>query len=100
MKVASRSKATRETPATETVSQALDLLEPFLSHGSALDLAELAAILKVDRETVQRLLATLEARAYIQRSGEARNYSLGVRLFELGSNFRNQLESGERLFLN
>jgi hypothetical protein len=50
VKVASRSKDTRETPATETVSQALDLLEAFLSHGSALDLAELAAILKVDRE--------------------------------------------------
>lgn len=91
MKVAS-SKATKKTPATETVSQALDLLEAFLSHGSALDLGELTAILKLDRETVQRLLATLEDRAYVQRLGEARSYSLGVRLFELGSHFRNQLD--------
>jgi DNA-binding MarR family transcriptional regulator len=66
VKVASRRKATKETPATETVSQALDLLEAFLSRGPAPDSAELAGILKVDRETVQRLLATLEARAYIQ----------------------------------
>ena len=88
----SKRKATKEATGSETISQALDLLEVFLSHGSALDSVELAAITKIDRETIQGLLAILEARAYLQRLGEARNYSLGVRLFELGSHFRNQLD--------
>lgn len=88
----SKRKAAREATGSETISQALDLLEVFLSHGSALDSVELAAITKIDRETIQGLLAILEARAYVQRLGEAHNYSLGVRLFELGSRFRNQLD--------
>jgi IclR family transcriptional regulator, KDG regulon repressor len=87
VKVASRSK-TREVA---TVEMALDLFEAFLSHRSTLNLTELSTILKVDRETTASLVATLEARAYL-RVEEARSYSLGVRLFELGSRFRNQLD--------
>lgn len=76
----------------QSVSRALDLLEIFLAHGPEIGLSDLAALLKMNKATAHRLLATLEPRGYVQRSGGSRKYGLGVRLFELGAQFQNQLD--------
>jgi DNA-binding IclR family transcriptional regulator len=80
-----------ELPA-QSLSRALDLLEAFLAQGSELTLTQLAAEARLNRTTAHRLLATLERRGYLQRSVNSRKYSLGVRVFELGALFHNQLD--------
>lgn len=75
-----------------SVGRALDLLEVFLSQGSELSLAQIAAHAGINRATARRLLSTLEARAYLRRNPDTRKYSLGVRVFDLGARFHNQLD--------
>jgi len=64
----------------EAVARALDVLEAF--HGSErLTLAEVSQRVGLNKSRVLRLLHTLVARGYIERSPEG-NYSLGLRLCE------------------
>src|SRR6266481_4748618 len=76
----------------QSVSRALDLLEVFLANGPEIGLSELAGLVKMNKATTHRLLATLEPRGYVQRSVGSRKYGLGVRLFELGAQFQNQMD--------
>jgi DNA-binding IclR family transcriptional regulator len=85
-------RATPSGASLQSVSRALDLLEAFIAEGPEIGLSDLSALLKMNKATVHRLLATLEPRGYIQRSRVSRKYGLGVRLFELGAQFQNQLD--------
>jgi len=84
-----KDRASEKSPEA-TLPQALDLLESFLEHPT-LNPREIAAIAGVPKGAAQNLLATLEARSYVQKL-DARKYSLGIKLFELGAHFRNQLD--------
>jgi DNA-binding IclR family transcriptional regulator len=75
-----------------SLSRALDVLETFLMHGPEIGVTRLASLLNMNKAALQRLLSTLEARGYVQRSASTHKYSLGVRLFELGAHFQNQLD--------
>jgi DNA-binding IclR family transcriptional regulator len=77
---------------SQSLGRALDLLEAFLSSPSDMGLAQLASAARLNRATAHRLLTTLEARGYVQRHEETRKYSLGVRVFDLGARFNNQLD--------
>jgi DNA-binding IclR family transcriptional regulator len=55
-------------------------------------LTRIASLLSLDKATAYRLLSTLEDRGYVERSPDSRNYRLGLRAFELGSYYQNQLE--------
>jgi len=77
--------------AVQCVTRALDLLEAFLQNGPEIGLTNIARQLNLDKATAYRLLSTLEGRGYIERSSENRNYRLGLRAFELGVYFQNQL---------
>ncbi|MDD5371010.1 MAG: IclR family transcriptional regulator [Anaerolineaceae bacterium] len=88
----SSSKATIPQGAVQSVSRALDLLEVFLQHGPEIGLTRIATLLSLDKATAYRLLSTLEDRGYVERSPDSRNYRLGLRAFELGSYYQNQLE--------
>lgn len=66
------------------VSHALDLLEQF--HGEAtpeLGVTELAKRLKLHKNNVFRLLATLEARGYVEQNRITDNYRLGLKTLEI-----------------
>jgi DNA-binding IclR family transcriptional regulator len=76
----------------QSVARALDLLEAFPKYGPESGLSRIAALLHLNKATAYRLLSTLEERGYVERSPESRKYRLGVRAFELGSYFINQLE--------
>lgn len=82
----------KDTASAQSLGRGLDLLEAFLSHGSELTLAQLADAARVNRATAHRLLRSLESRGYVQRSAETRRFSLGVRVFDLGARFHNQLD--------
>lgn len=76
----------------QSVGRALDLLEVFLRDPGEPALADLAAQTGLPRRTVQRLLSVLEQRGYLDRDPDSRRYRIGVRLFELGARFHNQLD--------
>jgi DNA-binding IclR family transcriptional regulator len=89
---ARRGESAEREPAAQSLSRALDLLEAFLDQGSELSLTQLSAAAKLNRTTAHRLLKTLEARGYLQRGADNRKYRLGVRVFELGARFHNQID--------
>lgn len=68
----------------QTVSHALDLLEEFRDCGEELGLTELSNRLRLHKNNVFRLVATLKARNYIEQNDATGKYRLGIRNFELG----------------
>jgi len=72
----------------QAVSHALDLLEQFHSDEvNELGVTELSKRLKLHKNNVFRLLATLEFRGYIEQNKMSENYRLGLKSLELGQTF-------------
>jgi IclR family transcriptional regulator, KDG regulon repressor len=79
----------RSVPA---VVRALDILELFLGSPD-LSAAEIMHRLDLPRTTVHELVTTLVDRSYlIPQAGQPTRYRLGMRLFQLGSVFADQLD--------
>jgi len=76
---------------TPAVTRALDILELFLDRDETLTAPDIVRALELPRTTVHELLATLVARGYLvtERTG---GYRLGVRLYQLGSRYAEQLD--------
>ncbi len=75
----------------QSVSHALDVIEQFKGEADELGVTELSKRLKLHKNNVFRLLATLEARGYIEQNKATENYRLGVRCLHLGQRFASQL---------
>ena len=74
------------------VSRALDILELFLDRPT-LSAPEITDRLGLPRTTVHELLATLVERAYlVPVGGQPARYRLGMRVFQLGASFADQLD--------
>jgi DNA-binding IclR family transcriptional regulator len=74
------------------VSRALDILELFL-HRPTLSAPEITDRLRLPRTTVHELVGTLVERAYlVPVGGQPTRYRLGMRLFQLGASFADQLD--------
>lgn len=71
----------------QSVAHALDVLEQFTGEPDELGVTELSKRLKLHKNNVFRLLATLEARGYIEQNKVTDNYRLGVRCLRLGQRF-------------
>jgi IclR family KDG regulon transcriptional repressor len=71
----------------QSVSHALDVLEQFTGEPDELGVTELSKRLKLHKNNVFRLLATLEARGYIEQNKATENYRLGLRCLRLGQRF-------------
>jgi IclR family KDG regulon transcriptional repressor len=72
---------------TPAVVRSLDILELFLDTPGPLTLADVISRTNYPRTSVHELANTLVARGYLIRDAEGR-LSLGVRLFQLGSVYR------------
>jgi IclR family KDG regulon transcriptional repressor len=72
-----------------SISRALELLELFIEEPE-LSLTEISQQLDVSLSTTFRLVATLQAHDYLERSSENRKYRLGVACLELGGTFLRQ----------
>lgn len=68
----------------QIVEHALDLLEQFHDDVDELGIAELSRRLKLHKNKVFRLIATLESRHYIEQNTATENYRLGLKNLELG----------------
>src|SRR5512144_3049580 len=71
----------------QAVSHALDVLEQFRDHDEELGVTELSKRLKLHKNNVFRLLATLESRGYIEQNKATENYRLGIRCLQLGQTY-------------
>ena len=76
----------------QAVSHAFDLLEAFSEENPELGVTELSKRLKLHKNNVFRLLATLEAREYVAQNPITGNYGLGLRTLELRTNYIRQAE--------
>lgn len=68
---------------SRTVDKALRILE-LLGH-EELRLVDISAHLKEHKSTVQRLLATLQARGYVRQDEATKRYSVGLKVLQLAS---------------
>jgi IclR family KDG regulon transcriptional repressor len=75
----------------QSVSRALDILEAFTANEGELGVTELSRRLKLHKNNVFRLLATLETRGYVEQDKESGNYRLGMKTFEVASVFTHHL---------
>src|ERR671922_362863 len=71
----------------QAVDHALDLLEQFHEDVDELGVTELSKRLKLHKNNVFRLLATLEARGYIEQNKASENYRLGIKCLHLGQSY-------------
>jgi DNA-binding IclR family transcriptional regulator len=71
----------------QSVSHALDVLEQFCQQADELGVTELSKRLKLHKNNVFRLLATLESRGYIEQNRATENYRLGIRCLQLGQSY-------------
>jgi IclR family KDG regulon transcriptional repressor len=70
----------------QTVTNALRVLEAFRDKDE-LGVTELARCLRLHKNNVFRLLATLEDKGYVEQCLESDRYQLGVRCLELGNSY-------------
>jgi IclR family transcriptional regulator, KDG regulon repressor len=68
-----------------SLERALQILNVFNRNIPALSMAQLSDILGLPRATVLRLCSTLVKYGFLRQDQQSRQYSLGFRLFELGS---------------
>lgn len=71
----------------QSVAHALDVLEQYFGEVDELGVTELSKRLKLHKNNVFRLLATLEARGYIEQNRASENYRLGVKCLHLGRRY-------------
>ncbi len=81
----------KETYVIRSVKNALNLLEEFEGDRDELGVTELSNRLKLHKNNIFRLLATLETKGYIEQDKATENYRLGVKSLELGQTFIKQL---------
>lgn len=75
----------------QSVSRGLDILEAFGVGQEELGVTELSRRLKLHKNNVFRLLATLETRGYVEQDRTTGNYRLGIKTFEVGRVFLHHL---------
>ncbi len=76
----------------QSVSRALDLLEAFTFKEGALGVTELARKLKLHKNNVFRLLATLETRGYVEQDKETERYRLAAKVYEITAVYLHHLD--------
>lgn len=74
----------------QSVAHALDVLEQFRGETEELGVTELSKKLKLHKNNVFRILATLQSRNYIEQNRANDNYRLGIKCLELGQTFIHQ----------
>lgn len=75
----------------QSVAHALDVLEQFFGEADELGVTELSKRLKLHKNNVFRLLATLELRGYIEQNKGTENYRLGIKCLYLGRRYADHM---------
>jgi len=68
----------------QAVDRALRILDCFTFQNREFSLAEIAQASGLNKTTALRIMSSMVRRGYLQQDASTKNYSLGLRLFELG----------------
>ena len=82
----------------QSVSHALDVIEELCKAAGEIGVTELSKRLKLHKNNVFRLLATLELRGYVEQNAQSENYRLGVKALQLGQAYLLQSDLVGRAF--
>jgi IclR family KDG regulon transcriptional repressor len=74
----------------QSVSHALDVIEELCKANGEVGVTELSKRLKLHKNNVFRLLATLELRGYVEQNKETEDYRLGVKALQMGQSYLSQ----------
>lgn len=77
-------KREKENYLIQAVSHAIDVLEELAKSQSEVGVTELSKRLRLHKNNVFRLLATLELRGYAEQNKDSEDYRLGSRVLQLG----------------
>jgi len=88
--VDSKKKREKTDYIIQSVVHALDIIESFKECKDDQGVTELSKRLRLHKNNVFRLLATLETRGYIEQDKLSGNYRLGIKTFEMGQVFISQ----------
>ena len=84
----------RNVGGRQTIDRALRLLEAFPHDRPEISMTELAAATGLERSGVCRMLQALREHRFVAQDPVSRRYSLGPRLFELGSRVAIRVHDG------
>lgn len=71
----------------QSVSHALDVIEELCKANGEVGVTELSKRLKLHKNNVFRLLATLELRGYVDQNRDTEDYRLGVKALQMGQSY-------------
>jgi IclR family KDG regulon transcriptional repressor len=74
----------------QSVSHALDVIEELCKANGEVGVTELSKRLRLHKNNVFRLLATLELRGYVDQNKETEDYRLGVKALQMGQSYLSQ----------
>ncbi|RMG43098.1 MAG: IclR family transcriptional regulator [Candidatus Dadabacteria bacterium] len=74
----------------QSVSHAIDVLEELAKANGEVGVTELSKRLKLHKNNVFRLLATLELRGFVEQNRDTEDYRLGVKSLQLGQAYIKQ----------
>ena len=74
----------------QSVSHAIDVLEELCNSVGEVGVTELSKRLKLHKNNVFRLLATLELRGYVEQNHDSEDYRLGAKALQLGQAYMQQ----------
>jgi DNA-binding IclR family transcriptional regulator len=92
MEQRSKSADGKSADGSVQLERGLDMLEFLAGAGSPQGLTDIAGQVGGPKATVHRLLATLQQRGYVTQDPHTARYSAGVRCFELGSRWAQNLD--------
>lgn len=82
----------------QSVSHALDVMEELAKASGEIGVTELSKRLKLHKNNVFRLLATLELRGYVEQNRDTEDYRLGVKSVLLGQAYLTQSKLVSRAY--
>jgi DNA-binding IclR family transcriptional regulator len=78
----------------QSLSRGLEILDLMATRGGEVSVTEAARFLGVDGSTSSRLMATLEARGYVDQSRDTHRFRLGTKLIQLSNTVLQSLNLG------
>jgi DNA-binding IclR family transcriptional regulator len=80
------------TKSVNLLERTLDILEELARSGEAMSLHDVASATSTPKASTHRLLQTLQGRGYVTQDTASGRYSAGIRCFELGSMWAQNLD--------
>ena len=82
----------KTTYTIRSVANALDIMEQFKGDVAELGITDLSRRLRISKNNVFRLLATLQSRNYVEQNASSEKFRLGFRTVTLGQKVSRQLD--------